>query len=301
VTRLYVARDDKVTAVSRGRLRMSGAHPVRRDWRALVEVTASTPSPRRSPADAALVVLPPVLAGSLTAAFAPVEAGFAVGGVVFFAMSYLGPLIRGRAALSSGPLLLSSRAGRAALRPHRADTLLLSSPAERAALDHAIATADGIVETWPALGSLIDVPAAEGMLAEALWEIAGVLSRRQELSRVLADLSRPEFAAVATTGQTARELHAHLKATRAALSRIEMDLSRREASLRRAREAGRDFIRDQDLRRAIRAADESLRAGPEDFPGGPADPGADLAEHTQSVLAAYRELTAALRSNLPEH
>jgi hypothetical protein len=33
----------------------------------------------------------------------------------------------------------------------------------------------------------------------------------------------------------------------------------------------------------------------------PADPGADLAEHTQSVLAAYRELTAAaLGADLPD-
>jgi hypothetical protein len=283
VTRLYVARDDEVTAVSRGRLRMSGAHPVRRDWRALVELTASSPQSRRG---AALVVLPPVLAGSLTAAFAPVETGLVVGGVVFFAMSYLGPLVRRR--IGTAP------------RPRRADLLLLSSPAERTAFDQAITTADRIVSTWPALGSLIDVPSAEAMLAEALWEMAGVLSRRQELSRVLTDLSRPEFAGVPFADQTARELHAQLKATKAALSQIEVDRSRREASLRRAEEAGRNFIRDQEMRRAIRAAEESLRAAPLDPPTPPADPGADLAEHTHSVLAAYRELTAALSSDRPE-
>lgn len=287
-TRLYVARDGKTTAVSRGRLRMSGAHPVRRDWRALVEITADAlnPQPRRSPADAALVALPPVLAGSLTAAFAPIEAGLAVGGVVFFAMAYLTPVLRGR--IGTAP------------RARRADVLLLTSQAERATFDRAVATADRIVETWPALGSLITVPEAETMLAEALWEIAGVLSRRQELSRVLADLSRPDFAAVSATDQTARELHAQLKATKAALSQIEVDLARREASLRRAEEAGRNFIRDQEMRQAIRAAEESLRASPLGLPTTPADPGADLAEHTHSVLAAYRELTAALRPDSPQ-
>jgi hypothetical protein len=286
-TRLYVARDDKTTAVSRGRLRMSGAHPVRRDWRALVEITAPAlnPQPRRSPADAALVVLPPVLAGSLTAAFAPVEAGLAVGGVIFFAMSYLAPILRRR--IGTAP------------RARRADVLLLSSHSERAAFEHAIDTADRIVETWPALGSLIDVPEAEAMLAEAVWEIAGVLSRRQELARVLAGLSRPDFAAVPTADQTARELHAQLRATKVALSRIEVDLARRVASLRRAEEAGRDFIRDQDMRRAIRAAEESLAATPLDLPTIPVDTAADLAEHTHAVLAAYRELTAALHPDLP--
>ncbi len=286
-TRLYVARDDKTTAVSRGWLRMSGAHPVRRDWRALVEITAPAlnPEPRRSPADGALVVLPPVLAGSLTAEFAPIEAGLAVGGAVFFAMAYLTPVLRRR--IGTAP------------RARRADVLLLTSQAERATFEQAVATADRIVDTWPALGSLITVPEAEAMLAEALWEIAGVLSRRQELSRVLADLSRPDFAAVSATDQTARELHAQLKATKAALSQIDVDLARRLASLRRAEEAGRNFIRDQEMRQAIRAAEESLRASPLDLPTSPADPGADLAEHTHSVLAAYRELTAALRPDLP--
>ncbi|GIE93538.1 hypothetical protein [Paractinoplanes rishiriensis] len=288
-SRLYVARDDKVTAVSRGRLRMSGATVVRRDWNALVELTAPVldPKPRHSLSDTALVVLPPVLAGSLTAAFAPVEAAIAVGGAVFFAASYLSPVLR-------------RRFDRAGPRTRRADVFLLTGESERQSFQQAVAVADRVSETWPALGALIDANEAEDMLAEALWEIAGALSRRQELTGVLTELSRPDFAAVPAADQTARELTAQLHATRAALSQVGADLARREASLRRTELAGRNFIREQDMRRAIRAAEDSLRAAP---PPGlsaePVDAAAELAEHTQSVLAAYRELTAGLHLNPP--
>jgi hypothetical protein len=289
VSRLYVARDGKNTAVSRGRLRMSGADPVRRNWRALVEVIAPVldPRPPRSLSDTVLVVLPPVVAGSLTTALAPLEVGIAVGGAVFFAASYLAPVIRRRADRLP-------RRGRAEVR-------LLSAPPERAAFQQAVGVADRIAETWPALGPLIDPTDAEPMLAEALWEIAGLLTRRQELGAVLADLSRPDFAAVPAADQTARDLRAQVQATKAALAQVETDLTRREISLRRAEEAGRQFIRDQEMRRAIRAAEDSLRDTPPRGLPTPLDPAADLAEHTQSVLAAYRELTTALHTNPPSH
>jgi hypothetical protein len=289
-SRLYVARDEKVTVVTRSRMRMAGGQLVSRPWRALVETTTRTldPQPRRSAADAAMVVLPPVAAAVVTTAFAPIEAGFAAGGVVFFAMAYLAPALRRRRA-AKGP------------RTTGADIRLLSAPKERAAFARAVDTADRISETWPSLGSLVNVPEAEAMLADALWEIAGVLTRRQDLNTVLAELSRPDFAGAPPGDETARELRAHLTATKAALSDLEIELARREASLRRAEEAGRAFIREQEMRRAIRAAEESLRAvqRPELQPATPPDAGAELAEQTQSVLAAYRELTADLRPDAP--
>jgi hypothetical protein len=500
LSRLYVARDAKLTAVSRAPLRMSNTNPVRRNWRALVEVTTPvlTPKPPRSLSDAVLVVLPPVLAGSLTAAVAPLEAGIAVGGAVFFAASYLAPILRRRADRfplpapadrpaqsartdhpsqpghadqasrsaggdqvswsggaergpwsgggdefsrwggaerkpragggdevsrsgdverasrsgagevprrtqpppglggehaghgSSGTKQVSgsgggdqvsgsgggdqvsgsgggdqvsgsgggdqvsrsggggqvsrsgggdqvSRSGRAgqvsrsgsadrvsrsglvnriswfsrsdrARRPGRSDRIprsgrgelhVLSAAPERAAFQQAVGVADRIAETWPALGALVDPADAEPLLAEALWEIAGVLARRQELTAVLAELSRPDFAAVSAADRTARELRAQAQATRAALTQVEADLARREASLRRAEEAGRHFIREQEMRQAIRAAEDSLRDTLAGLPTTAPDHAADLAEQTQSVLTAYRELTAGLHFDPP--
>lgn len=120
------------------------------------------------------------------------------------------------------------------------------------------------------------------MLADALWEIAGLLSRRQTLTGVLVALSHPEFAARPTD-----ELNAQLRSTKQALSELDVDLAHREASLRRADEAGRDFIREEDMRRAIRSAEMS-REAPVPLP----DAGMKLADQTRSVLEAYRELSS---------
>ena len=300
LSRLYVARDNKITMVSRAPLRMSGAHPVRRDWSTLTELTAPTlnPKPPRSLSDTVLVALPSLLAGGLTATFAPAEAAIAVGGGLFLTASYLAPELRRRAATFAARSAGSVAARSAfAFLGRRAEVIMLVAEAERAVFQRAVDLADRIGETWPSLAELIDVPAAETMVAEALWEIAGVLSRRQELTAVLADLTHPDFAAVSPADRTVRDLRAQQQATRAALAELNADLSRRESSLRRAEEAGRAFIREQEMRRAIQAAEDSLRSAP---PGTPApDPAADLADRTKSVVTAYRELTAGLRLNPP--
>jgi hypothetical protein len=234
--------------------------------------------PRRlwdSIADPATIVLPPVLAGAATAAFGPVEAGFAVGGGFLLAMSALAPRLRRR-------LASRSWAPKAAL--------VLTS--ERATFQRLVTVADRISETWPALGSLVNPDEAEHMLAEALWEAAGVLARRQALTDALAELSRPDFAAPAAEDPTTRELTAELTATKSALAEIDSELARREANLRRAEQAGRAFIRDQQMRRAIRSAEKSRRIA---LPAAP-DAAAELADRTRSVLTAYRELTADLTS-----
>ena len=95
-----MARDGNVHVVSRARLRMADARPVAHSWPGLVETTARTlhAQERSSPSDAALVALPPLLAGSATLLFAPVEIGLAVAGGVFFVMAYAMPMMRRRRA-----------------------------------------------------------------------------------------------------------------------------------------------------------------------------------------------------------
>ena len=127
--RLYVARDAHVTVVSRGRVRMGGARRVDHPWSALADWVAAkgsqpglglVPRPSRarraldSLTNAAFVVLPPVLAGSITATFAPVEVGFAVGGGALVASSALAQPLRQR---------LTSRSP----RPGRHEAYTLSS------------------------------------------------------------------------------------------------------------------------------------------------------------------------------
>lgn len=280
-SRLYVARDESATVVSRIRLCDSNAR-VTRPWSAVVETTALVPQElddRRRMRSVAVIFVPAVAVTAVFASYGQVEAGLGAAIAYFFGMSYLEPVLRRRRPRSA--------------KPAPAEAHVLTSPADRAAFDRVVAVAGSISETWPSLEHLIDVAAAESMLAESLWEISGVLVRRQRLTAVLAELSRPDFAALSPTDATALELRTQLSATESALAELEIDLDRRESSLRRAEGAGRDFIREQEMRRAIRAAKESLGSSgrPDPFP---ADAAAELADHTRWVLTAYRELTDGL-------
>jgi hypothetical protein len=279
---LYIARHPNTTVISRSGLRVRDGRRVRRSWTALVEIRVpDTPAPTdRSVPVLAATVLPPVLAGLIAQHFLGIEPAIVLSVFLLLTLISVVPAIHGR------------RSRRARQQP-TPDARTLTAAAERTAFDRAVASADRISGTWPALGDLVDVPAAEALLADALWEIAGLLARRQELSAVLADLTRPDFAGLSPADGTAERLRAQIRATKEALSAIEIDLAAREANLRRAEEAGRTFIREREMRQAIQAAERSLGTHPD--PSHAADPAADLADQTQLVLTAYRELTAALR------
>jgi hypothetical protein len=275
VARIYVMRDEGVIVVSRRRLGGLRSRRAERSWDTLAEIPPRT---GRLPGETTLVFAPPVALGALAALLAPVEIGVAVGGVTLIASTYLTPQLRRRLA------------GR---RLHRPDNVVLHSERARSAFDHALAQADRVSETWPELGALVDTDDAAVMLAEALWQIAAVLSRRDELDAVLEPVGfDPSTASVETRSQ--------LSAARAARARVDAEFQRREAGLRRAEEAGRDFIREQQMRAAVQAADQTLRSMPPTVlvgPGSSLEPASDLAEHTHSVLAAYRELTVGLSTS----
>jgi hypothetical protein len=272
MARIYVMRDDGVIVVSRRRPGWLRHRPVERSWDTLVEIPPRT---GRARGETTLVFTPPVALGALAAILAPAGVGIAVGGATLIASTYLTPRLRRR---------LAER------RLRRPDNIILRGERARSAFDHALDLADRISSTWPALGPLIDADDASVMLAEALWQIAAVLSRREELDAILEPVGfDPSTASVETRSQ--------LSAARAARARVDAEFQRREAGLRRAEEAGRDFIREQQMREAVRTADQTLRSMPQTFQTGPGtalEPASDLAEHTHSVLTAYRELTAGL-------
>jgi hypothetical protein len=274
MARIYVRRDDGVIVVSRRRLGWLSNRPVERSWDTLVEIP---PRAGRAPGETTLVFAPPVALGALAAVLAPAGVGVAVGGATLIASTYLTPRLRRR---------LAER------RLRRADNIILRGERARSAFDHALDLADRVSSTWPALGPLVDADEASAMLAEALWQIAAVLSRREELDAILEPIGfDPSTASVETRSQ--------LSAARAARARVDAEFQHREVALRRAEEAGRDFIREQQMREAVQAADQTLRSMPPTFQAGPGtalEPASDLAEHTHSVLAAYRELTAGLAS-----
>ena len=289
--RLYVVRNDSAVAISRQRLRTTGGRVVARRWGGLAETESARldASPRFSASGAATVILPPLVVGLVSMLLSQeISIALLAAAVTFLLMAYLGPLVTRRRA-----------AGAVAARPEGAGSgsvhVLFDHP-EQATFARAVETADRIAATWPHLGALIDSADADAMLADALWELAGVLARRQELRRLLADLDRPDFDTVPDADDTVRELRGHRDAARAALRTIDEEIARRETSLANAEQAGRGFIREQEMREAIRAAQESLHgtlAAPSDVTSVAqrADAGAELAEQTRTVLSAYRELS----------
>ncbi|WP_051807940.1 hypothetical protein [Actinoplanes subtropicus] len=296
---LYVAKDRNRTVVSRtglrvpgGRgLRVPGGRRVRRAWGSLAEERVPGHQVRVDP------TLPTILVIGLPTIVA-----------VLAVLRYFGPmmaLVAGLVVLCLTGFLVPRFVRRYLVRRHLGRRgivgleggIELTAAAERTAFDRAVTVADRVAKTWPALDGLIDVPEAENLLAEALWEIAGGLARRQELKAVLAQLTRPDFAAAPPADATAAKLQTQIRATKEALSAVEIDLAGRLASLGRAEEAGRTLIREREMHEAIRAAERSLATTSPDpaTAAAPAsDPAADLAEHTHLVLTAYRELTTTL-------
>jgi hypothetical protein len=296
-SRLYVARNASATIVARSRPWMIGGRTVhRRHYATLVERAASGPNHRWSPVEAGTVLVPPLIVFlAITALAGTVALGFAASCIAFFALAYAGPMQGQR------------RTRRLIGRPTPADVRTLSQSTGREVFDSALQSADRVSETWPALAELIRVADAEAMLNEALWELAGVLVKAEQVHTVLVELSRPEFAQRSRTDDTAREVEEHRRATREALVTLNEEIARRVGGIQRAEAAGWTFIREKEMRRAIRAAEESLRnVRDEDAAAATVtevarpDAGAELAEHTQSVVEAYRELTTRFRISPPE-
>jgi hypothetical protein len=241
--------------------------------------------------EAATVLVPPVAVLLLITAAVGLVLGFLAAGTVFFLLAYLGPMQRER------------QSQLAAGRPSP-DRRVLSQSTGREVFDRALQSADRVSETWPSLAELIRVADAEAMLSEALWELAGVLVKAEQVHTVLVELSRPEFAQRSRSDETAREVEEHRQATRAALVTLNEEIARRVAGIERAEAAGWSFIREKEMRRAIDAAEESLRNVRVEDTGvvtgtARADAGAELAERTQSVVEAYRELTVRFRIDPP--
>jgi hypothetical protein len=282
--RLYVARNGSFTVVARRRPWAPATRVVRRKrFAALVERAPSTTSVTTwSPVDAVVVFLPPLFVFGVVGFFGGPLFGFAAACAAFFLLAYMSPAFRrGR----DEQVETSEPVGRRVLAQSTGQEIF----------GRALDSADRISETWPSLESLVPAADAEAMLTDALWDLAGILVKAERLHKVLVELSRPEFAQMSAWDETAREVEQQRQATRAALVELNEEVARRVTSIRRAEEAGLAFIREKEMRRAIHDAEESLRRIRDEsgialsLPPS-ADVGADLAEHTQSVLDAYREL-----------
>ncbi|GIM89565.1 hypothetical protein [Paractinoplanes toevensis] len=271
---LYVAHDDRLVIASRLPLGVVGGRGLSFRWGSVVEIT-----PADRPGD------PGPLTGVL----------YGLG----FILGLAGVLLVVGGALGGGLLVLAGMAtgGGPALHRYRQRPGVISAPRlsgdreqhhvliderDRKVFSDAIDVCQRASETWPALGALIDVPIAERQLAHALFDLAGALERRQELRELHAEL---------TEHDGAFELAARTIRATAALAELDDEVSRRLATLDTVAVAGEELIRDQEIAALAREADETLARLTSTGPANETDAGSELAERTEAVLRAYRELT----------
>lgn len=168
--------------------------------------------------------------------------------------------------------------------------VLLVSHEERTTLSAAIEQGKRISQTLPALAGMIDEAAAERAVASALFDLAEVLERRQELRASADDLRRQHHHGLPPDSPTVAKLLAQRERVAQVAAEVDADVARRLAGLEATARAGENFIREREIHQVTSAVDHTLSSlAPPDLPRQP-DSGAELAEQVDAVLAAYREL-----------
>jgi hypothetical protein len=175
--------------------------------------------------------------------------------------------------------------------PKGDDAHVLYATEERAAFERAVVVANRVRRTWPALRHMIDPADADLSLTAALAELAAIMTRRQQVRRLraeLTDATRHDLPADSPAVQALAEQRLRVEAlwrsTAGAANRI-------LASINAAALAGENLIREQRIGDTAREAELAISrltaAGPPQTDAGP-----DLAERTAAVIAAYRELAS---------
>ena len=174
--------------------------------------------------------------------------------------------------------------------PRDPGSRVLWTAPERAAFEGAVVASRRVRRTWPALTGMIDPRLADRSLTRALDELAEVLARRQELRRLRSELAAVRDADI-PADSPARAAVDEQSARAADLWReADTTVNRILGSIDTAARAGESFIRERQVAATARYAERALAR----VTGTPAvaESGPDLADRTEAVIAAYRDLAA---------
>ncbi|WP_127547260.1 hypothetical protein [Actinoplanes sp. OR16] len=280
---LHVGVDSEKTVVSAYPLRSRSGRIRRTRVGTLVETSPCAPSGRtleQRVVFAARVALPLLFVSAVAAAF-----GFSWWLAAAGSAGLVGYVWRRQARAAQ---IAAFAVPRDEALPQAERARVLWTAAERTAFDGALASSRRVRATWPALAGMVDPVLADRSLTRALDELATVLGRRQELRRLRADLSGVEVADIpvdsparAAVIEQAERADALWRETGAAADRI-------LASIETAARAGESFLRERQVAATARYAERTLAR----VTGTPAaaESGPELADRTEAVIAAYRDL-----------
>ena len=171
---------------------------------------------------------------------------------------------------------------------------VLRSPEERAAFDRAVVVSRRVRRTWPALPDMIDPVAADRALTLALDDLATLMSRRQEIRRLRAELAGVRRQDVPADSPAVAALAAQRVRVEQLWQETGEQANRILRSINAAALAGETFLREQEIASTARAAEAVLAELTLGAP--PAENGPELADRTEAVITAYRELAGAGQS-----
>ncbi|MBB4764111.1 hypothetical protein ACFQFC_07825 [Amorphoplanes digitatis] len=174
-------------------------------------------------------------------------------------------------------------------RPAAAHRVLVTADG-RAALAGVVAVAERSCAAWPALGTMLDLPSAEHALAQSIFNLAGLIERRERLRKAQDDLRAQTCAGLPESNPAVRSLGIQQDRIDRALSELDAEIARRTTALENVASVSEDFVCEEALRRATRDAERVLAEFADEDPPSRPGPSERLAEEIEVVLAAYREL-----------
>ena len=200
------------------------------------------------------------------------------------------------AAMSAALLVLFGREQARAARtgliavPAGDDRHVLDSPEERSAYQKALFVARRIRSTWPALEHMIDPHDADRSLTRALDDLAAIMSRRQEIRRLRAELDEVDHHDLPAGSPAVCALLEQRTRVAALWRETGVSANRILASINAAALAGDNLVREQRIGATADRAGAAIAHLAAAGRARSVEAGPELAERTAAVVCAYREL-----------
>ncbi|GAA4452888.1 hypothetical protein [Phytohabitans houttuyneae] len=278
---LYIGHDRAVTVVSAQPLKVENGGARTYRWGSVVEIVPGGSPDGLKPRPLLILSILLFVASAGIAALGSMWAWFpALAGAVLL--------------VASGQLEGERRRPGAILAPNfdreAEQTCLLSEHRERNDFWAGLTLGKRVCQTLPELAGMVDTDAAERLLASALFDLAKVLQRRQEVRGLVTELDQHGRHGLPASNPAVRKLLAQRQRLTEALSSLDADVARRLAGLEATAVASENFLREREIHRMATRVDLTLASlAPTDLPGAP-DSGLELADEVEAVLTVYREL-----------
>ena len=172
------------------------------------------------------------------------------------------------------------------------DSHVIWAREERLAFERALGVSRRIRRTWPQLRDMIDPVEADRTLTRALDQLAAMMVRRQQIRRLRTELTEAGQTDLPADSPARLALAAQRDRVEALWRETGVAANRMLTGINAAALAGESVLREQRISTAARDAELTLAQLAATAPAPALEAGPELAERTQAVLIAYRELAA---------